>query len=93
VRRLDDHHYEATSPSIAGVARGEAWGNVFRWDYTLIVSPGNPFSHVHMSHWMYLVGPDTMVNRVRVSKLGITVAQITEYFQRGDGALPSISGP
>jgi hypothetical protein len=90
VRRLDEHRYEATSPSVAGVAHGEAWGNAFRWDYMLIVNPKNPLTHVHMSHWMYLVGQNTMVNRVVVSKLGVTVAEITEYFQRGEALLPSI---
>jgi len=31
-----------------------------------------------------------MMNRVTVSKLGVIVAQVTEYFRRGAGPVPAI---
>ena len=41
---------------------------------------------VRMKHWMYLADDgDTMINRVIISKLGIVVAETTEYFRRGVG--------
>lgn len=83
IRKLDAHRYEATANDIVGTARGEAYGNVFHWSFTLALSPGNPLANVRMSQWMYLQ-PDgkTMVNHTTVRKLGIVVAQVTEQFHR-----------
>lgn len=85
VRRLDAHRYEGTAADVIGTARGQAYGNAFRWDYTLALSP-SIFSRVRVRQWMYLQeGGETMVNRVAISKLGVQVGQTTEYFRRGPG--------
>jgi hypothetical protein len=82
VHRLDAHHYEATANDVVGKAHGEADGNAFRWEYTIALKPGNPFSHVHLRQWMYLPeGTETMFTRVEVKKFGFTIQQITEEFQ------------
>lgn len=87
--RVDEHHYEASSEHVIGVARGEAWGNALRLDYLLALNPANPLSRVRMTHWMTLQ-PDgrTMLNVVTVRKLGIVVARITEVF-RQESKLPA----
>lgn len=83
VHRLNEHEFEATANDVVGKARGEAQGNVFRWEYTIALKPGNPFSRVRLRQWMYLPeGTDTMFTRVEVRKFGIIVQQITESFQR-----------
>ena len=81
--RVDAHRFSATTESVVGTARGESHGNAFRFSYTLALQPGNPLSHVRMTHWMYLQ-PDgrTMLNRVTVRKAGFVVAQISEVFAR-----------
>lgn len=83
VRRIDEHHYSATGTGIIGTARGETRGNAFHLEFTIDAKPGNPLAHLHMSQWMYLQ-PDgvTMVNRDRLTKAGITVAEITEQFHK-----------
>ena len=83
LRRIDDHHFEATANDIVGTARGEAQGNVFHWSFTLAASPGNPLANVTMSQWMYLQ-PDgkTMVNHTTFRKAGIVLAQVTEQFRK-----------
>jgi hypothetical protein len=91
IRRIDEHRYEATANDVIGVARGEAWGNAFRWQYTLAVNPGNPLTNVRMSHWMYLQSDGTMVNRVIISKWGVALGSITEYFVRGAAPMPAIA--
>lgn len=89
VHRIDAHHYEATANDVVGKARGEAQGNAFRWEYTLALRPGNPFSHVRLTQWMYLPeGAETMFTRVIVKKFGIRVAQVSESFQRLPSASP-----
>ena len=91
IRRVDAHRYDATATDVVGVATGYAYGNSFRWEYILQVTPGNPLSRVRMKHWMYLVdGGDTLINRVVISKLGVVVGGTTEYFRRGAGATAGI---
>ncbi len=83
IRKLDAHHYEATANDLVGTARGQAYGNVFHWEFTLALSPGNPLANVRMSQWMYLQ-PDgrTLLNHSTIRKFGIVVAQVTEEFRR-----------
>jgi len=83
IRKLDEHRYEATANDMVGIARGEAYGNVFHWSFTLALSPGNPLANVRMSQWMYLQ-PDgrTMVNHTTIQKFGFVAAQVTEQFRR-----------
>ena len=89
VRPLDEHHFEARSEHVIGVAKGEAWGNALRLDYILELNPSNPLTRVRMTHWM-LLQPDsmTMLNVVTVRKWGFVVGRITEVF-RHDSATPS----
>ncbi len=92
IKRMDEHHYQATAPDVEGVASGEAYGNTFHWEYMLALTPHNPFTRVHMNHWMYLQeGSEVMINRVIISKLGVILAETTEHFHRGSGAVPSVA--
>lgn len=68
IHRIDEHRYEATANDVVGVGTGAAYGNAFRWEYTLAVRPGNPLFNVRMKHWMYLQADGTMINRVQVTK-------------------------
>ncbi len=78
--RTGDHTYEGTANDVAGTARGEAYGNVFHLTFTLELSPGNSLKNVSLEEWMYLQPDGNVVNRVLVSKLGLTAAMVTEYF-------------
>lgn len=83
IRRVDAHRYEATANDVVGTATGVAYGNVFRWEYTVALKPGNPLFNVRLKQWMYLQADGrTMLNRGTVRALGIEVAQITEQFRR-----------
>lgn len=83
VHRIDAHRYEATANDVVGIARGTAYGNAFRWEYTIALKLGNPFSHVHLRQWMYLQpGTQTMFTRAVVRKFGIRLGEVAESFQR-----------
>ena len=79
--RTGDHTYEGTANDVAGTAHGEAYGNVFHLTFTLELSPGNSLKDVSLEEWMYLQPDGNAVNRVLVSKLGLTAAMVTEYFR------------
>jgi len=81
MRRVGAHRYEATANDMAETAAGEARGRVFHWRWTL-VEAGNPLLDVTMEQWMYLMANGAMLNRTIVSKLGITLAEVTEQFER-----------
>lgn len=81
IRRVDAHRFEATANDVVGTGTGEAYGNAFRWEYTVALKPGNPLFNVRLKQWMYLQeNRRTMLNRGTVRALGIEVAQITEQF-------------
>jgi hypothetical protein len=83
VWRVDAHHFAATANDMIGQARGEAFGNSFRWTFTLATRPGNPLFNVRMQQHMYLQ-PDgrTLVNRTVIRAFGVTAGGVTEQFQR-----------
>jgi len=83
LRRVDAHHYEGSAADIVGIAKGEAYGNTFHLEYTVALSPGNFLSHVGFSQWLYLQDDgQTMISRSTITKLGLTVARVTEYGRR-----------
>jgi hypothetical protein len=89
VHRVDDHHYDATANDVVGVSHGLAYGNTFRWEYT--VASRNRLTQLRYQLWMYLQADgETLINRVRVTKLGLTLAETTEHFHRGTGPVPPI---
>ena len=84
IRRVDAHRFEATANDVVGTAAGEAYGNAFRWEYTVALRPGNPLFDVRLRQWMYLQADGrSMVNRATIRKLGVEVAQVTEFFRHG----------
>jgi hypothetical protein len=89
VHRVDDHHYDATANDVVGVSHGLAYGNTFRWEYTV---GKDPLTRLRYKLWMYLQADgETLINRVTVTKLGVILAQTTEHFHRGAGPVPSIA--
>jgi hypothetical protein len=82
LRRVGPDRYEGTANDMVGTAVGEAQGRVFHWTWTWATKPGNPLFDVTMDQWMYLMDDGAMVNRTTVSKLGFTIAEVTEQFER-----------
>jgi hypothetical protein len=79
IHRIDATHWEATANDMVGVARGEGMGNAFYWEYNITVDRKNPLATVHIRQWMYLAeGTDTLTTRLVISKLGITLFEVTE---------------
>lgn len=81
MRRTGPHSYQATANDMVGTATGEAAGRVFHWRWVLATDPGNPLKNVALEQWMYLMEDGAMVNRTVISKLGITLAEVTEQFE------------
>ena len=82
LRRTGEHTYEGTANDVAGTAIGEAYGNLLHLTFTLETKPGNSLKNVTMEEWMVLEPDNTIVNRILIRKLGLTVAMGTEYFRQ-----------
>lgn len=80
LRRTGPGTYEATATGMVGTGQGESTGRVFHLTWTLATRPGNPFTNVAVDQWMYLQDGGAMVNRTMISKLGVTIASVTERF-------------
>ncbi|WP_194790833.1 DUF3833 domain-containing protein [Pseudomonas sp. UFMG81] len=67
---------------VIGEAAGEVAGNALRWRYQLDLPVDGRHWTVDMDDWMYLMDQDTLINRTRMSKLGVEVGQVTLFFRR-----------
>ena len=80
MRRTAPGQYEATANDMVGTAHGEAAGRAFHWTWTLATKPGNSLFNVTMDQWWYAFDDGTMLNRTTITKLGLTLAEVTERF-------------
>jgi hypothetical protein len=83
IHRADTTHWTATANDMIGIARGEGQGNAFHWEYDITLNPKNPLATVHVRQWMYLAeGTETLMTRLIITKLGITVSEVSEVIHR-----------
>jgi hypothetical protein len=79
IHRDDATHWEATANDMVGVAHGQAEGNAFYWEYTITLDRKDPLATVHVRQWIYQpVGTDSLMTRLVITKMGITVAEVSE---------------
>lgn len=75
--------YSGTAEDVVGVARGQQSGFAFQWQYTLSVPIDDTVYQFEMDDWMYQIDQYRVFNRTSMSKLGIKVAEITLFFDKG----------
>ena len=79
---LGDGRYEGTAGDVVGIASGQVKGNAFRWQYTLALPVNGMVLHVQMDDWMYLMNERVMLNKARMTKLGIHLGDVSLSFTR-----------
>jgi hypothetical protein len=80
ITKIDDHTYEGKADDIVGIARGESYGNTLNWQYDMGLKIGGSTVQVHFNDWMYLQPSGVLLNRARVTKLGIEIGTVTLSF-------------
>lgn len=80
IKKSTDGKYFGTAADVVGEASGETAGNAFRWIYTLDLPVGNSSYHVQFDDWMYLMNDEVMLNKSKMSKLGIYLGEVTLVF-------------
>jgi hypothetical protein len=74
--------YVGTSGDVVGVAEGQTQGNAFNWRYTLALPVDGTVLNVQMDDWMYLMNDRVMLNKARMTKLGIHLGDVTLSFTK-----------
>lgn len=74
--------FTGTAGDVVGIAQGQTKGNAFNWRYTLALPVEGTVLNVQMDDWMYLMNDRVMLNKARMTKLGIHLGDVTLSFSR-----------
>lgn len=85
ISRSADSSFHGTASDVVGVARGEGLGNALHWQYKLQITVNDSNWVVDMDDWMYLQPDSILINRTKMSKFGVHLADITIMFSKTAG--------
>lgn len=82
---LGNGKYSGRAADVIGEAHGTAAGPALQWSYTLALPVDGKTYHVRFDDWMYLHDNQTLINRAVMSKLGVTLGEVTLFFRKETG--------
>jgi Protein of unknown function (DUF3833) len=82
LKDLGNGKFTGTAGDVVGIAEGQTRGNAFNWRYTLALPVDGSILNVQMDDWMYLMNDRVMLNKARMTKLGIHLGDVTLSFTR-----------
>lgn len=82
--KLAGGKYKGTADDVEGTAYGQHQGFAFQWQYNLFVPIDNETYKFFMDDWMYQTDEFRVFNKTTMSKLGVTLAEITLFFDKQD---------
>jgi hypothetical protein len=91
LKAMPNGRYEGRAEDVVGMATGQTKGNAFQWQYTLALPVDGTVWQVQFDDWMYLMNDRVMLNKAVMSKLGVTLGEVTLSFSRREtpaGAKP-----
>ncbi len=91
IEKTGDGSYAGRADDVIGIARGEARGNALNWRYDLNLKVGEGTWRVHFNDWMFLQPSGILLNRARVTKLGVEIGTITLAFIKAGKSLARTS--
>jgi len=71
-----------TADDVLGIAEGSSKGTVFNWRYDLLVPLGDTRYQFHIDDWIFQLDKNRLINRSYMQKFGVTVAEISIYFDK-----------
>jgi hypothetical protein len=80
--RKDKTQYSGRADDVIGVAVGEQSGFALQWEYQLSVNVNDTDYVFTLDDWMYRIDEYRMFNRTDMKKFGVTVAEITIFFDK-----------
>ena len=82
ITKLGKGKYEGAAADVIGIATGEASGNALNWRYDMDLKVGDGSFKVTFNDWMFLQSDGVLINRARVSKLGVEIGSVTLFFKK-----------
>ncbi len=82
LQALPGGRYIGRADDVVGQAEGQTSGNALRWRYTMALPIEGRVWEVAFDDWMYLMDREVLLNRARMSKLGVTLGEVTLSFRR-----------
>jgi hypothetical protein len=67
---------------VIGEASGASQGTAFNWHYTLRVPVDETEYDLFVDDWMFMIDNNRVMNRSYMKKLGVTVAEISIFFDK-----------
>jgi len=80
--RQADGSWRGSAGDVLGEAVGRVSGNAFNLRYTLLLPVDGSTYEMQMDDWMFMIDPQTIVNRTSMSKFGFEVGQVTLFFRK-----------
>jgi hypothetical protein len=80
--RHESGEYSGTADDVIGIAQGQQQGFALQWRYQLSVKIDSENYQFDLDDWMYRIDDYRVFNRTKMNKFGITVAEITLFFDK-----------
>jgi hypothetical protein len=87
LKALPNGRYEGRADDVVGMATGQTKGNAFQWQYTLALPVDGKVWEVQFDDWMFLMNDSVMLNKAVMSKLGVTLGEVTLSFSRREASV------
>jgi hypothetical protein len=82
IKKIDEHNYEGTAGDVIGTARGYSYGPAFKFEYVLLVPVKGKEMKITFDDWIFKQDDKVAINRAIMTKFGIKVAELTDFFQK-----------
>tara|TARA_B100001996_G_scaffold312082_1_gene254148 strand:- start:114 stop:641 length:528 start_codon:yes stop_codon:yes gene_type:complete len=82
INKIDEHNYEGTASDVVGMAKGYSYGPAFKFEYVLLVPFKGREMKITFDDWIFKQDDKIAINKARMSKFGIKVAELTVFFQK-----------
>ena len=86
LKKLANGEYTGQADDVIGTALGSSRGNALNWRYTLALPVDGRVFEVQFDDWMYLMTPNVMLNKARMSKFGLYLGEVTLSFTKRQNA-------
>ena len=80
INKIDEHNYEGTASDVVGTAKGYSYGPAFKFEYVLLVPVKGKNIKITFDDWIFMQDERVAINRAKMTKFGIKVAELTVMF-------------
>lgn len=80
--KISDNEFTGTAPDVIGEMKGKSAGNAAVMHYTLELPVKGSTYRFKFDDRMYKLNDTMLINRAKMKKFGVTVAQMTLFFEK-----------